>query len=268
MNDDEFLAALEQCSLAESSFGHSAHVRAAYLYLRSGEFETALARMRGALRRYSAALGKPDRYHETITVAYLALIRQRLFECGDGGGKGLRSRTPSFSIATFCCASTRRRSWNLSFRERSSCCRTCRNDIRGESSSCWRARSSRRVAPCGDCDIVDGTRRARRMERSGYRRLRSPGDRVRRNSRGRTVRVRVDGGRRFRTAARNPARRGIRAHQAGRESMAPRGVRACRGGIAVSHAQGRSRRTSWGRRRLNLTAERIPSNMRRRPFLS
>jgi hypothetical protein len=31
-------------------------------------------------------LGKPDRYHETITVAYLALIQQHIFERGNGGG--------------------------------------------------------------------------------------------------------------------------------------------------------------------------------------
>jgi hypothetical protein len=86
MNDDEFLLAFERCTLEECSFGHAAHVRAAYLYLRTGEFETALVRTRDALRRYATAFGKPDRYHETITVAYLALIRQRLFERGDGGG--------------------------------------------------------------------------------------------------------------------------------------------------------------------------------------
>jgi hypothetical protein len=85
MSDDEFLAALESCSLSECDFGHAAHVRAAYLYSRSGDFGTALAKMRGAIRTYAASLGKADRYHETITVAFLALIRQRLFERGDGG---------------------------------------------------------------------------------------------------------------------------------------------------------------------------------------
>ena len=95
MTDDEFLAALEECSLRECSFGHAAHVRAAYLYLRSGEFETALVRMRDALRRYAAALGKANRYHETITVAYLALIGQRIFERGDGGGwQGFARQNP------------------------------------------------------------------------------------------------------------------------------------------------------------------------------
>jgi hypothetical protein len=86
MSDEEFLAALESCSLSERDFGHAAHVRAAYLYSRSRDFAAALEKMRRAIRTYAASLGKADRYHETITVAYLALIRQRLFERGDGGG--------------------------------------------------------------------------------------------------------------------------------------------------------------------------------------
>jgi hypothetical protein len=86
MTDEDFLAALESCTLAERDFGHVAHVRAAYLYLRSDGFALALQRIQGALRRYVASLGKPDRYHETITVAYLALIQQALHERGDGGG--------------------------------------------------------------------------------------------------------------------------------------------------------------------------------------
>ena len=46
MNDEEFLAALEACSLSEREFGHAAHMRAAYLYTRSGDFASALAKTR------------------------------------------------------------------------------------------------------------------------------------------------------------------------------------------------------------------------------
>ena len=42
--------------------------------------------MAAALRRYATSLGKPDRYHDTITVGFLALIRARLSERGDAGG--------------------------------------------------------------------------------------------------------------------------------------------------------------------------------------
>ena len=86
MTDAEFLSALQSCTLPQSEFGHLGHVRAAYLFLREADFAAALGRMRSAIRNYSAHLGKPDRYHETITVAYVALIHQCLEERGDGGG--------------------------------------------------------------------------------------------------------------------------------------------------------------------------------------
>jgi hypothetical protein len=86
MTDEEFLRALETCELPEAEFGHAAHVRAAYLYLQGGDFTAALGRIRRAIRTYAAHLGKPDRYHETITVAYLALIQQHICERGNGGG--------------------------------------------------------------------------------------------------------------------------------------------------------------------------------------
>jgi len=82
VNDAQFLRALENCSLSEQDFGHAAHIRAAYLYLQSGEFAAALSRMRSAIRNYATSLGKPDRYHETMTVAYMALIQQHIFERG------------------------------------------------------------------------------------------------------------------------------------------------------------------------------------------
>lgn len=84
MTDAEFLAALESGTLPEAEFNHAGHVRAAWLYLRQGSFPEALARMSGALRNYASGHGKPDRYHETITVAYLALINERLLLRGDG----------------------------------------------------------------------------------------------------------------------------------------------------------------------------------------
>jgi hypothetical protein len=86
MTDQEFLRSLENCELPERDFGHVAHVRAAYLYLKEHDFAVALELIRRAIRNYTQHLGKPDRYHETITVAYLSLIQQHLCERGDAGG--------------------------------------------------------------------------------------------------------------------------------------------------------------------------------------
>ena len=81
------------CTLAEEEFDHAGHVRAAYLYLQSGDFVESLERMRRAIRNYAGSLGNPDRYHETITVAYVALIQQVLYERGHGSSwSGVRAR--------------------------------------------------------------------------------------------------------------------------------------------------------------------------------
>lgn len=78
MTDSEFLAALEDCSLPPSEFTHAAHVRAGYLMVRDWPFVEALLRMKAAIRRYASSLGKEDLYHETITVAFLAAINERV----------------------------------------------------------------------------------------------------------------------------------------------------------------------------------------------
>lgn len=86
MTDAELIARLEDGTLPESEFRHAAHVRAAYVYLRESGFAGAIERMGAAIRGYAAARGKDGLYHETITVAFLALINERLRLSGDRGG--------------------------------------------------------------------------------------------------------------------------------------------------------------------------------------
>ena len=86
MNDHEFLRALETCALPAAEFGHAAHVRAAYLYLKRAQPEEGLDAVRHALQRYVAHLGKADRYDESMTMTYVKLIHRRMCERGDAGG--------------------------------------------------------------------------------------------------------------------------------------------------------------------------------------
>jgi len=94
-DDARFLAALEDCTLPPECFDHAAHVRAGYLYLRRAPFPQATATMCAAIARYACALARPDRYHETITVAFMALINAQMRCQGDGGGwEQFRARNP------------------------------------------------------------------------------------------------------------------------------------------------------------------------------
>ncbi len=78
MTDDEFLAALEGDTLPASAFDHAAHVRAAYLYLKGRGFFDGMAAFRASLLRFAERHGAAAKYHETITMAFLAVIHERL----------------------------------------------------------------------------------------------------------------------------------------------------------------------------------------------
>jgi hypothetical protein len=79
-SDEAFLAALESCTLAPQRFDHRGHLRAGFLYLRRHDFPGACVAMKRAVQGFAASLGKAGLYHETLTIAYLALIAERLAE--------------------------------------------------------------------------------------------------------------------------------------------------------------------------------------------
>ena len=58
-------------------FDHEAHVYMAWLYLREFDLAGAISRFDAALRRLTAKLGVPGKYHATITWLFLLLINER-----------------------------------------------------------------------------------------------------------------------------------------------------------------------------------------------
>lgn len=97
MNDVTFLAALEDTSLPDHAFRHRDHLRAAYLYLRRDGFAGAVVAMSAALRRFAASRGKADRYHETVTIASLALVNERLASGDPGSFEAFLSQHPEIA---------------------------------------------------------------------------------------------------------------------------------------------------------------------------
>jgi hypothetical protein len=78
MNDSEWMDAFERCALPIDSFHHAEHVRMAFLYVQKFAPLEALARFSADLTRFAAVHGKPNLYNETITWAFLLLVRERL----------------------------------------------------------------------------------------------------------------------------------------------------------------------------------------------
>jgi len=140
MSDEELVRALEAGQMPAEGFPHASHIRAAWWYLSHFRFAIALDRFCAALRAFAAAQGTPDRYHETITVAYMLLINERIDEAAGPTGRGSRRTIPIY------CSGTRRRSSGTTRR------RPCGRSAPAVCSSCltwynFRFRCPRQRAP-------------------------------------------------------------------------------------------------------------------------
>lgn len=78
MTHQELVERFERLTLPPDLFPHREHVRLAWIYLRHNPPLTALEKFCEGLKRFAASLGRADRYHETISWAYLLLIHERM----------------------------------------------------------------------------------------------------------------------------------------------------------------------------------------------
>jgi len=84
MNDEEFLAAFEACTLKE--FHHRDHIKIAYLYLRRDPLDEAITKVRAGLQAmaiaWKAPVGELEKgYHETMTQAWVRVVHGTLADC-------------------------------------------------------------------------------------------------------------------------------------------------------------------------------------------
>jgi hypothetical protein len=83
MTDVELARALERGNIANERFHHALHLHVAWVYLgESSSVEQAANKMRETLRRFATAAGKPEKYHETITLFWVRLLSGAYAACG------------------------------------------------------------------------------------------------------------------------------------------------------------------------------------------
>jgi hypothetical protein len=78
MDDAALVERFEAGEEPSGGFHHREHVRVAWWYLKRHPLTEALNRFSVALKRFADARGKPGLYHETITVAFVLIINERL----------------------------------------------------------------------------------------------------------------------------------------------------------------------------------------------
>ncbi|MBZ2206414.1 hypothetical protein [Massilia soli] len=75
MTDDEFLASFSACTLPPEQFSHAGHIRLAWINLQRLDFEPAVEATCRGIRAYATHLGAATKFHATITVALMHLLR-------------------------------------------------------------------------------------------------------------------------------------------------------------------------------------------------
>lgn len=84
MTDQAFLAEFMAGNLAPEGFNHQGHLRAARLLLATMPFLEACIAMRDGLRCIAGKAGKSDLYHETVTVAFMAIMAEQMASADSG----------------------------------------------------------------------------------------------------------------------------------------------------------------------------------------
>jgi hypothetical protein len=75
---DDLLRAFESGSLEPSQFNHRLHLSLAWNYLQRDGFPEGALAFRRHLQTYVARVGAADKYHETLTWAYLVLLNEEM----------------------------------------------------------------------------------------------------------------------------------------------------------------------------------------------
>ncbi len=76
-DDREFASAFFGCRIPAGEFGHREHLRMAYICLAETDPEIAFQTLRNGLLAFLEHHGAgPDKYHETLTRAWLIVVRQ------------------------------------------------------------------------------------------------------------------------------------------------------------------------------------------------
>jgi hypothetical protein len=99
MTNEEIIRRFETDALPGDSFHHADHVRLAFAYLSLYPVLDALEKFSAALKRYAAARGKTQLYHETITHAYFFLIRERMARTAAPDWDDFAGRNPDLFLS-------------------------------------------------------------------------------------------------------------------------------------------------------------------------
>ena len=100
MSDEELIRCFESTTLSAEQFTHEAHVRLAWWYLTHLPLLEAVAAFSAGLRRFAASKGAAGKYHETVTVAWLLVVADRIVSRRDSAWAEFAEHNPDLFVTS------------------------------------------------------------------------------------------------------------------------------------------------------------------------
>lgn len=94
----EFQSLLQGCLSEDGRFHHQGHVKLAWLYLNRYPALEAVGRFCQGLKHYAAAHGQPGKYNETLTLAFMLLVLERLSQQGKTSWEDFAAANPDLLV--------------------------------------------------------------------------------------------------------------------------------------------------------------------------
>ncbi|MGH8370141.1 MAG: hypothetical protein ACRESC_04080 [Gammaproteobacteria bacterium] len=84
LSDDAFVEALETLRLDPKQFDHHGHLRLAWCYLTWLPLDEAAQRCADSIRRFATQHGQPEKFHVTMTLAFMHIVNDRMRDAATG----------------------------------------------------------------------------------------------------------------------------------------------------------------------------------------
>lgn len=95
MTDVELTRAVERGAIENDNFRHLSHLHVAWVYLsESSGADEAAGKMRRTLQKFAASAGKPEKYHETITLFWVRFLAVMHAASSDESLQGIVEANP------------------------------------------------------------------------------------------------------------------------------------------------------------------------------
>jgi len=94
LSDTQFEEAFKRAILAPQLFSHEAHLRLAWLHIKSSGIDNAITNITAQIKNYTRVLNAEGKYNETVTIAAIKIVNHFMLKATSKNFKGFMTEFP------------------------------------------------------------------------------------------------------------------------------------------------------------------------------